>query len=308
MTTRTALLGCGAMNEAILAGMLAAGRAPADVIVTVQRPERAAELAAKYPGITAAATQENPECNSQAIKGASVVILGIKPAGIAALAREISGSIAAETVVVSVAAAVTLTQLEEALPNSQPVIRALPNTPVRLGRGVVSLSPGTHCRLEQLEKAKAVFAGAGTVLEVPAKHVNAVSAISGSGPAYAYYLADAMAAAGTELGLSAELSALLARETVTGAGLVLAEPGADASALRKEMAGPNTITSRAVEVLMNEALPTLSRKAPAQQWTGRLRLPKSWPRRSICNRSGQTPLRALDCDDICPFCWDPETD
>ncbi|MGN7251455.1 MULTISPECIES: pyrroline-5-carboxylate reductase [unclassified Arthrobacter] len=255
MSMTTAFLGCGSMNEAILAGLLKAGTAPEEVIVTVRRPERAVELDSRYPGLSAMAVQENPESNKRATTWADVVILGVKPAGIADLAREISSSLAPETVVVSVAAAVTLTQLEAALPQGQPVIRALPNTPIKLGRGVVALTPGSHCGPEQLGQVKGILEGTGTVVEVPEEQVNAVSAISGSGPAYAYYLAEAMAAAGAELGLDPELSVLLARETVAGAGLMLAEPGADASALRKTMAGPDSITLRALAVFDERGTP-----------------------------------------------------
>ena len=131
----------------------------------------------------------------------------------------------------------------------------MPNTPLKLGRGVVSLSPGSFCAPAQLQQARAVFEGSGTVVEVPEEQIALVSAISGSGPAYAYYLAEAMAAAGEELGLDRELSELLARETVAGAGLMLGEPGATATALRKAMTGPETITSRAIAVFDGRDVP-----------------------------------------------------
>ena len=140
----------------------------------------------------------------------------------------------------------SIAQLEAALPAGQPVIRTMPNTPAKLGRGVVSVSPGTSCSAEQLQLAKDILKGAGTVVEIPEEQVDALSAISGSGPAYAFYLAEAMAAAGVELGLDPELSLLLARETVAGAGLCLAEPGADPSALRIAVTSPNGTTERAI--------------------------------------------------------------
>src|SRR5918995_284411 len=221
MSNRIAFLGCGSMNEAILGGLLEAGTDPADIVATVRRAERAAELAERHHGITAIAGEEEPDNNKQATKGSAVVILGVKPIGIADLAREISGSLAPNTIVISVAAAVSIAQLEAALPSGQPVIRTMPNTPAKLGRGVVSVSPGTNCTPEQLQKVKDILRGAGTVVEVPEEQVDALGAISGSGPAYAFYLAEAMAAAGVELGLDEELALLLARETVAGAGLML---------------------------------------------------------------------------------------
>ena len=257
MSNRIAFLGCGSMNEAILGGLLEAGKDPGDVVATVRRAERASELAQRYQGITAIAGEEEPDNNRQAAKGSAVVILGVKPVGIADLAREISPALSPETVVVSVAAAVSIAQLEAALPAGQPVIRTMPNTPAKLGRGVVSVSPGTHCSPEQLQMVKDLLQGAGTVVEVPEEQVDALSAISGSGPAYAFYLAEAMASAGEELGLDRELSLLLARETVAGAGLMLAEPGADPTALRKAVTSPNGTTERAIATFDEQGIPAI---------------------------------------------------
>ncbi|MBT2532352.1 pyrroline-5-carboxylate reductase [Arthrobacter sp. ISL-48] len=257
MSNRIAFLGCGSMNEAILSGLLEGGTDPSDIVATVRRADRAAELAERHHGITAIAGEEEPDNNKQAAKGSAVVILGVKPPGIADLAREISGSLSPGTIVISVAAAVSLAQLEAALPDGQPVIRTMPNTPAKLGRGVVSVSPGSHCTPEQLQKAKDILKSAGTVVEVPEDQVDALSAISGSGPAYAFYLAEAMASAGVELGLPPELSLLLARETVAGAGFMLAEPGADPSALRKAVTSPNGTTERAIATFDDRGIPSI---------------------------------------------------
>ncbi|ACL41107.1 pyrroline-5-carboxylate reductase [Pseudarthrobacter chlorophenolicus A6] len=257
MSNRIAFLGCGSMNEAILGGLVEAGTNPADIVATVRRAERAAELAERYHGITAIAGEEEPDNNRQAAKGSAVVILGVKPVGIADLAREISPALTPDTIVVSVAAAVSIAQLEAALPAGQPVIRTMPNTPAKLGRGVISVSPGTNCTPGQLQQVKDLFQGAGTVVEVPEEQVDALSAISGSGPAYAFYLAEAMASAGEELGLDRELAVLLARETVAGAGFMLAEPGADPSALRKSVTSPNGTTERAIATFDEQGIPSI---------------------------------------------------
>jgi pyrroline-5-carboxylate reductase len=243
------------MNEAILGGLIDGGVDPADIVATVRRAERAAELAERHHGITAIAGEEEPDNNKQAATGSGVVILGVKPVGIADLAREISESLSPNTIVISVAAAVSLAQLEAALPAGQPVIRTMPNTPAKLGRGVVSVSPGTNCSAEQLQHAKDILAAVGTVVEIPEDQVDALSAISGSGPAYAFYLTEAMAEAGAQLGLDPELSLLLARETVAGAGFMLAEPGADPSSLRKAVSSPNGTTERAIATFDERGLP-----------------------------------------------------
>ena len=257
MSNRIAFLGCGSMNEAILGGLIAGGTDPADIVATVRRAERAAQLAERHHGITAIAGEEEPENNKQAATGSQMVILGVKPVGIADLAREIGDSLGLDAIVISVAAAVSLQQLEAALPAGQPVIRAMPNTPAQLGRGVVSVSPGTHCTAAQLQLAKDLLAAAGTVVEIPEDQVDALSAVSGSGPAYAFYLAEAMAAAGVELGLDPELSLLIARETVAGAGFMLAEPGADPAALRKAVTSPNGTTERAIATFDERGLPAI---------------------------------------------------
>ncbi|MFF1832210.1 pyrroline-5-carboxylate reductase [Paenarthrobacter sp. NPDC058040] len=256
MSNRIAFLGCGSMNEAILAGLLAAGADPSNIVATVRRAERAEELAQRH-GVMAIAGEEDPDNNKLATKGADMVILGVKPVGITGLTREISPALGKDTVVVSVAAAVSIAQIEAALPEGQPVVRTMPNTPARLGRGVVSVSAGTHCTPEQLEQTKKALAGAGTVVEVPEEQVDALSAISGSGPAYAFYLAEAMAAAGVELGLDQELSVMLARETVAGAGFMLAEPGADPTALRVAVTSPNGTTERAIAAFDDGGIPKI---------------------------------------------------
>lgn len=257
MSNRIAFLGCGSMNEAILTGLLEAGTDPADIVATVRRGERAAELAERHHGITAIAGEEEPDNNKDAARGSAVVILGVKPIGIADLAREISPAISPSTIVISVAAAVSIAQLEAALPAGQPVIRSMPNTPAKLGRGVVSVSPGTNCSPEQLQLAKDVLRGAGRIVEVPEEQVDALGAISGSGPAYAFYLAEAMAAAGVRLGLDPELSLLLATETVAGAGFMLAEPGANPTQLRKAVTSPNGTTERAIATFDERDLPSI---------------------------------------------------
>jgi pyrroline-5-carboxylate reductase len=247
-------LGTGSMNEAILGGLLAAGRAPASVTATVRRSSRAAELRERY-GVEVLETGGNPDANRDAAAAADVVIIGVKPAGVLPLAREIALSLRPATVVLSVAAAVTTAMIESALPAGQPVIRTMPNTPSRLGRGVLSISAGTSAGPEQLRTARSILSAAGTVVEIPEAQVDALSAVSGSGPAYVFYLAEAMAAAGEELGLDPDLARRIAAETVAGAGFMLAQDGADAAALRRAVTSPNGTTQSAVEAFEREGLP-----------------------------------------------------
>lgn len=254
--TKIVFLGCGSMGEAILAGMLAAGTSPQSVVVTVRRPERAHELATRH-GVTALASNEEAEANAEAVVGANVVVLGVKPVGIVELCREIADALESNAVVISVAAAVSLAQLEGALRPGQPVVRSMPNTPLQVGRGVVALSAGSAADEHHLAAAHSVFDGSGVVLDIPEDQQNAVSAISGSGPAYAFYLAEAMAAAATDFGLSPEIAQILARETVAGAGIMLAEPGANATALRRAVTSPNGTTEQAIASFDRDGLPAI---------------------------------------------------
>ncbi|WP_038465914.1 pyrroline-5-carboxylate reductase [Arthrobacter sp. PAMC 25486] len=258
MMKKVVFLGCGSMGEAILSGMLAAGTSPSSVTVTVRRPERANELATRH-GVTALASNEEPGANVQAVAGASVVILGVKPVGIIDLCREIAESLESDAVVISVAAAVSLAQLEGALRPGQPVVRSMPNTPLKVGRGVVALSAGSAADEHHLAAAHEVFDGSGVVLDIPEEQQNAVSAISGSGPAYAFYLAEAMAAAAADFGLSPQIAQVLARETVAGAGLMLAEPGANATELRRAVTSPNGTTEQAIASFDRDDLPGIIR-------------------------------------------------
>lgn len=249
-------LGCGSMNEAILGGLLAGGMSPALVTATVRSAERAAELR-RVHGITVLATAEDADANRIAAAGADVVIMGVKPVGTIALAREIGPVLRPTTTVISVAAAISLAMLEAALPEGQPVIRSMPNTPSRLGRGVLSISAGTHADASLMAQARDILASAGTVVDIPEEQVDALSAVSGSGPAYVFYLAEAMAAAGVELGLDPGLAKILATETVAGAGYMLAERDADPTALRRAVTSPNGTTEQAIATFDRLDLPVI---------------------------------------------------
>lgn len=249
-------LGCGSMNGAILTGLLAAGLPPAQVTATVRDPEKAANLSKRH-GVSVLSSTDEPGANRTAAAEADVVLLGVKPVGILDLAREISPALKPGTVVISVAAAISIDMLEAALPESQPVIRSMPNTPSSLGRGVLSISAGSNATSELMDQARTILSAAGTVVEIPEEQVDALSAVSGSGPAYAFYLAEAMAAAGMKLGLDEELAKLLATRTVAGAGFMLAEDGADATALRKAVTSPNGTTERAIATFDEQGLPDI---------------------------------------------------
>lgn len=253
---RLTFLGCGSMNEAILGGILAGGFPAEHVTATVRRAERAAELRERH-GITVLAESEDAEANRTAAQNADVLIVGVKPAGVCGMLETVAGVLNPDAVVVSVAAAVPLELMEAVLPAGTQVIRTMPNTPAKLGRGITALAPGSAAAPESVELVTSLLSGTGRVVEVREDQINAVGSVSGSGPAYAFYLAEAMAKAGAELGLDPELAALLAAETVAGAGAMLAEPGADAASLRKAVTSPNGTTEAAIGVFDARGLPEI---------------------------------------------------
>ncbi len=243
---RLAFIGTGNMNGAILRGILAGGFDPRSITATVRGSEKAERLASDT-GVGTLATSEDETANQQAVAAADIVFVGVKPVGIQDACRDIAPSLPEHAVVVSVAAAVTIAMIEEALPQGQSVVRAMPNTPMTVGKGVVALAGGSSSSEADLEAVSALLSGSGMVRVVSEDQLDAVSAVSGSGPAYAFYLAEAMAAAGEELGLEAGLARDLARATVAGAGVMLDEPGANPSALRTAVTSPGGTTQAALE-------------------------------------------------------------
>lgn len=242
---KIAFLGCGSMGEAIMTGLLSSESNQRTVVATTRTEARAAQLRASHD-IVATSTAENPFANIEAVQDASIVVLGTKPYGISSLARLVAGSLNPATVVITVAAATSLAFLEQELPHGQPVVRAMPNTPLRVGRGVVGLTGGKYATAEHVRQASAIFEASGIVIEIPESLQDAVSAVSGSGPAYVFYLAEAMAKAARSLGIDPETAAVLARHTVIGAGTLLEQSESSPETLRRAVSSPNGTTERAI--------------------------------------------------------------
>ncbi|MFC7401221.1 pyrroline-5-carboxylate reductase [Citricoccus sp. GCM10030269] len=251
-----ALLGLGNMNGAILAGMLAAGTDPAQIQATGHSSEKARANQDRF-GVAVTATDDDPEANRTAVSRADVVVLGVKPKDILSLCREISEALRPETVVVSVAAGIPLAAMQRHLPAGQPVVRTMPNTPLTVGMGVVGMAGGPEATDEHLDAVAALFEGSGTVHRVAESQLDAVAAVSGSGPAYVFLLAELMAAGGVELGLDEAVAKDLAAATVAGAGRMLAEPDADPAALRRAVTSPNGTTEAAIESYLDSGLADL---------------------------------------------------
>ncbi|PJJ44595.1 pyrroline-5-carboxylate reductase [Glutamicibacter mysorens] len=248
-------LGAGSMNGAILRGIIGSGHDPKLITATVRSGKRAAEL--RELGINVLVSEDDPESNRKAAASADIIFLGVKPVGITDLCEEISGSLDAQKVVVSVAAAITLSSMQAHLPQGQPVIRSMPNTPLMVGAGVVGISPAESVSEEQTQLVTDLLSGSGDVHVIGEDQQNALSAISGSGPAYAFYLAEAMANAGVAMGLDEKLSIALSRATVAGAGKMLSDPDADPAALRKAVTSPKGTTEQAIATFDEHGIPKI---------------------------------------------------
>jgi len=236
-----AVLGAGVMGETLLSGLLRAGRSPADVVVTERRPDRAEQLAATY-GVK---VLSNPDAAALA----DTVVLVVKPQDIGGLLAEIHDSVTPGKLVVSIAAGITTAFVEQRLVEGVPVVRVMPNTPALVDQGMAALSPGAHCAPEHLARAEALLASTGRVLQVPEYHQDAVTAISGSGPAYIFYVVEAMIEAGVLLGLPRSTSTELVVQTLYGAATMLRETGTHPTVLREQVSSPAGTTMAALRQL-----------------------------------------------------------
>src|SRR5215211_2132989 len=240
---RIAILGAGQIGEALLTGLLSTGwRKPDEIVVTVRREERAKDLADRH-GVRA--TTSNPE----AVNGAAMIVIAVKPQDFETLLGEIGGILSPEQTVLSIAAAVPTTAIEEHITAGVPVLRAMPNTPATVHEGVAGLCAGAHAGDEHLALAEDVLLHVGRVVRVPERYMDAVTAVSGSGPAYFALLAEAMIEAGILLGLSREISTDLVVQTMFGTAKLLRDEAMHPVELREMVTSPGGTTIRAIHEL-----------------------------------------------------------
>ncbi|HEX2051860.1 MAG TPA: pyrroline-5-carboxylate reductase [Actinomycetota bacterium] len=237
------ILGAGKMGEALVAGLLASGwRSPGEIVATARRRERADELARRY-GIEATLD------NASAVSGADVVVLAVKPQDVDALLADVSAHVSRDQTVLSVVAAIPTAFIEARLDDGVPVVRAMPNTPSIVHEGMAGIAGGRHADAPHLEVAQEVLAHVGRVVAVSEPYLDAVTAISGSGPAYFALLAEAMIEAGILLGLSREISTELVVQTMLGSAKLLRDERMHPVELREMVTSPGGTTIRAIRVL-----------------------------------------------------------
>jgi pyrroline-5-carboxylate reductase len=249
-----AFIGAGSMARAVLSGLLRPGVEIEGGIRTTNRSAaRAAELKG-VPGVTALATETDAAANRTAVAGAKLVVVAVKPPMVSDLLAEIADALEPGTLVVSVAAGVTIATFESHLPSSVAVIRSMPNTPAVVGRAVTGLAAGTRSSDDDLALAAAMFATVGDVIVVPEEQIDALSTISGSGPAYVFYLIEQLTATAIDKGFTPEQAALLVQGTFRGASELLAASDDDPAELRRRVTSPKGTTERAIMVLEEAAL------------------------------------------------------
>lgn len=249
-----AFLGAGSMGGAILSGVVASGISVDGGIAATNRTAEKARVFAGLDGVTSIALSEHPDGNAQAVAGARIVLVGVKPAMVPDLLREIRDHLAPDAIVVSLAAGVTLATFAGVLGEGSRVIRSMPNTPATVGKGVTGLAAGEAASAEDLALVRRLFETVGAVIEVPESQIDALSTISGSGPAYVYLLVEEFTKAAVSLGFELPDARLMAEQTFIGAAALLDASGENPAELRRRVTSPKGTTERAVEVLQRAEL------------------------------------------------------
>ncbi|WP_109211404.1 MULTISPECIES: pyrroline-5-carboxylate reductase [Microbacterium] len=248
-----AILGAGSMGGAIARGLSRSGLAAGGVTTTNRSRAKAAELDG-LEGVTSVALEAEPTGNTDAAAAADVVLVGVKPAMVPDLLREIAPVLRPGTVVVSLAAGVTVATFEEILGADVAVLRSMPNTPALVGRGVTGLAAGTRADESAVATARRLFETVGTVVEVPEEQIDALSTISGSGPAYFFLLVEEFTKAAVGKGFSEAESRVMAEQTFIGAAALLEASADEPAELRRRVTSPKGTTERAIAVLQDARL------------------------------------------------------
>jgi pyrroline-5-carboxylate reductase len=241
-----AVIGAGKMGEALISGLLKAGTSPDELLITERYEARAQELTQRY-GVKAVS-------NTEAAKAADTLVIAVKPQDMDALLTELSTTVTPERLIVTIAAGVPTSAIEKRLVEGVPVVRVMPNTPALVGEAMSAVAAGAHAQLAHLERAEEIFRPVGKVIRLPESQLDAVTALSGSGPAYVFYLVEAMIDAGILLGLPRAIAHDLIVQTVVGAAVMLRDTGEHPVALREAVTSPAGTTIAAIRELENHGV------------------------------------------------------
>lgn len=248
-----AILGAGSMGGAIARGLSRSGLAAGGVTTTNRSLAKAAELGG-LASVTSIALETDPTGNTDAAAAARVVLVGVKPVMVPDLLREIAPALQPGSIVVSLAAGVTIATFEEILGDGVTVLRSMPNTPALVGRGVTGLAAGSHADEDAVATVRRLFETVGTVIEVPESQIDALSTISGSGPAYFFLLVEEFTKAAVGKGFAPSEARLMAEQTFIGAAALLEASDDDPAELRRRVTSPKGTTERAIAVLQEARL------------------------------------------------------
>ncbi len=239
--SKLAIIGAGAMGQAIAKGLSAAGLyASKEIALFDVRSEVLEALKAHE-----FSTCENLDHLISEIDDNGILLIAVKPQNIDDLLKEVH-KLRENVIIVSICAGTKIAKFEQFFPRN-PIVRVMPNTPAQIAKGASVLAPNSKCSSEQVEKIQKIFASMGLALVLDESKLDAVTALSGSGPAYVFYLIEAMGDAGMKLGLDEAASRALARETVYGAACLVVESGKPAKELRAQVTSPNGTTQAAIE-------------------------------------------------------------
>ncbi len=238
---QTAVIGAGVMGETLLSGLVRAGRRVDRLLVGEKRAARANELVERY-GVAVVS-------NVEAATKADTVALVVKPQDMAEVLDEIASSLRPGQLLVSLAAGITTGYIESRVPEGVAVVRVMPNTPALVDQGMSAISAGSHCDEAHLAEAESLMASVGKVVRVPEKQQDAVTAISGSGPAYIFFVVESMIEAGVHLGLPRATAHELVVQTLVGSAQMLAETNEHPTVLREQVTSPGGTTAAAVREL-----------------------------------------------------------
>ncbi|MEZ3162069.1 pyrroline-5-carboxylate reductase [Microbacterium sp. BWT-B31] len=243
-----AILGAGSMGGAILQGVVRSGLAAGGVTVTNRTAAKAAAVS-DLPGVDSLALEQRADGNTVAASRAEVVLIGVKPVMVSELLREIAPALRPGTIVVSLAAGVTIATFEGILGAQIPVVRSMPNTPALVGKAVTGIAAGATASASDVSIVRRLFQTCGAVVELPESQIDALSSISGSGPAYVFLLIEELTKAARGKGFAEAEARLLAEQTFIGAAALLEASGEGPAELRRQVTSPKGTTERAIAVL-----------------------------------------------------------
>jgi pyrroline-5-carboxylate reductase len=241
-----AILGAGKMGEALLSGLLRAGRQPTDLVFTERHADRTKLLEERY-GIRGVGT-------AQAADEADTLLVAVKPQEMGALLEELAPAVTARNLVITIAAGIPTSFLESRLAAGTPVVRVMSNTPVFVDQAMSAISAGAHATEDHLARTEELLRPVGKVIRVPESQLDAVTALSGSGPAYFFYLVEAMIDAGILLGLPRAVAAELIVQTAVGSAQMLRDSGEHPVQLREAVTSPGGTTIAAIRELENHGV------------------------------------------------------